>query len=146
MSLKNLSTLVHRTLTRSTFNIRYCNTNKKKVNFVRYCSNSNITNSKPALSQPIGKVEGKLFLSYKCKVCKTTNNHFITKIAYDKGVVIVTCEGCSNNHLIADNLNWFTDLNGKKNIEDILAEKGESVRKIDVNKCLEILEKEVVQK
>lgn len=44
--------------------------------------------------------------------------------------MIVNCDGCENKHLIADNLNWFSDMNGKKNIEDIMAEKGETVQKI----------------
>ncbi|XP_075975171.1 DNL-type zinc finger protein-like [Anticarsia gemmatalis] len=76
------------------------------------------------------KEDGKFQLMFTCKKCSTRNSKIISKQAYYKGVVIVICDGCDNKHLIADNLNWFTDMNGKKNIEDIMAEKGESVQKI----------------
>ena len=76
-----------------------------------------------AKTSSIGQIKNqKLALGYTCKVCNTRNSKFISRQAYEKGVVIVKCEGCSNNHLIADNLGWWPDLSEKgiKNIEDIL--------------------------
>lgn len=96
-----------------------------------------------ALSTEAPKLDGKFQLMFTCKKCVTRNTKFITKQAYYKGVVIVICDGCANKHLIADNLNWFTDMNGKKNIEDIMAEKGETVQKI-MSADLEFIATEMV--
>lgn len=114
-----------------------------KIQSPRHFS-TNVTNlHEIQLTNKPEKTEGKFQLMFTCKKCNTRNSKFITKLAYYKGVVIVICDGCENKHLIADNLNWFSDMNGKKNIEDIMAEKGETVQKI-MSSDLEFIGQEIV--
>lgn len=75
----------------------------------------------------LGKIQTKLKLMYTCKICNTRNTKFFSRLAYEKGIVIVICDCCDSKHLIADNLEWFKD-NGT-NIEKLLSDKGEIVKR-----------------
>ena len=80
--------------------------------------------------KPLGKLQAKLKLMFTCKKCNYRSSKIISKVAYEKGVIIVRCDGCKNNHLIADNLGWFPEMRNTRNIEKFLASKGETVRKV----------------
>ncbi|TNY18227.1 DNL zinc finger-domain-containing protein [Rhodotorula diobovata] len=108
---------------------------------------------------PIGQLDRRLRITFTCtapapspddgdgeggagKQCGHRSSHEFSKRSYDKGVVIVQCPGCNNRHLIADHLHWFSQTPSPshptgqpigaerpRTVEDLLAEKGESVRR-----------------
>ncbi|KAJ1969493.1 hypothetical protein H4R35_006125 [Dimargaris xerosporica] len=81
----------------------------------------------PQERQALAQLKGKLYLGFTCKVCKHRAHKFISRQAYTEGVVLIQCDSCSNRHLIADNLGWFRD--SKVNIEDLMREQGEGIRR-----------------
>ena len=71
----------------------------------------------------------RYIISFECKKCHCRNTKTCTKRAYEKGLVVIKCDGCSVMHLIADNIGWF-DKDKKVNFEQLMQEQGESVTKI----------------
>ena len=67
-----------------------------------------IVASSPVDPEPEQKPKSKqdrFELQFTCNVCESRNVHSISKHAYTKGTVIVTCPNCNSTHLVADNLN-----------------------------------------
>ncbi|KAI9104526.1 DNL zinc finger-domain-containing protein, partial [Phlyctochytrium arcticum] len=65
----------------------------------------------------------RLLIGFTCKVCSHRQHNYMSKKAYQTGVVIIKCDGCSNLHLIADHLGWYDSQNPPGTIEQILKRK-----------------------
>ena len=78
-------------------------------------------------SKPIGKLDARIFMSFRCKPCQGQVSKTLSRHSYEKGVVLIECPHCAVRHLIADNLNWFGD--SKQNIETIVAAEGQKVKR-----------------
>ncbi|KAM9994256.1 hypothetical protein ACTFIZ_005549 [Dictyostelium cf. discoideum] len=82
------------------------------------------------------RIEPKYYIEFTCTYvdpklkteCGFVSKKTFSKHSYHKGVVLIRCEGCKKIHTIADNLGW-TGYENAKNIEEIMAEKGETVRR-----------------
>ena len=85
--------------------------------------------AEPAPPQPLTQVKPRLALAFTCKVCNTRVQKLISRRSYERGVVIVECDGCRNRHLIADHLGWFQHVQGRT-VEEILAQRGEKVTRV----------------
>lgn len=81
---------------------------------------NNEKNPEDSKKHILGRIDRKLKLSFTCKKCNCRNTKIISKLSYEKGIVIVRCDGCKNNHLIADHLGWFPHLEKKLNNLDYL--------------------------
>lgn len=80
----------------------------------------------------------KLAIIYTCNVCETRSAKQFTENAYKNGVVIVTCPGCNNQHLIADNLGFFSDKDEGWNIEKAMERMGGNVKAVTDDNVLEL--------
>lgn len=135
LSVKNLSFLPDKYSSR----LHHPNVESKKIiPSLNFCT---VSCNKLEESQPdndkleknvIGKVESrKKLIAFTCKKCQTRNTKTMSALAYEKGVVIIRCDGCKNNHLIADNLGWFGPDPNKRNIEKLMKLNGENVKTIN---------------
>lgn len=67
------------------------------------------------LSTEVGQIAPpRMRITFTCNVCSERLTRTFLKESYEKTVVLIKCPGCSNHHIIADNLGWFSDLKGKK--------------------------------
>ncbi|KAK4144890.1 DNL zinc finger-domain-containing protein [Dichotomopilus funicola] len=68
-------------------------------------------------------------LTFTCRPCSTRSRHRISKQGYHHGTVLVACPECKNKHVISDHLRIFSDASEARTVEEILREKGETIRK-----------------
>lgn len=85
-------------------------------------TNQSAPATKPSSSQELARlVAHRMQITYTCNVCDLRSTKHFYKKSYQKGIVLIRCDGCKNLHLVADNLGW---LGPDKNIEEIMARKG----------------------
>ncbi|XP_005189472.1 DNL-type zinc finger protein [Musca domestica] len=99
------------------------------------CSSGSIS---PTTLKQYRRMSRKIDIVYRCKICNTRNSKKVSEEAYKSGVVILQCDGCSVNHLIIDNVGWFTNTKGKT-FDEVLAENSNSVKVIRVNEKGELI-------
>ncbi|KAH8286783.1 hypothetical protein KR018_009635 [Drosophila ironensis] len=115
----------------------------------------------PTTLKSFRRMQRRMELVYRCKLCNTRNTKTISEEAYYSGVVILQCDGCAVDHLIKDNLGLFSStssgggggsgseansasslssgLGSGKSIDQILAEQHARVRVIKVNEHGELI-------
>ncbi|XP_001354904.1 uncharacterized protein [Drosophila pseudoobscura] len=99
----------------------------------------------PTTLKRFRRMQRRMELVYRCKLCNTRNTKTISEEAYYSGVVILQCDGCAVDHLIKDNLGLFANIEGTnststgKNIDQLLSERHARVRIIKVNERGELI-------
>lgn len=98
-------------------------------------------------TKPLAKIAARLMIQFTCKKCDTRSSKTMSKLAYEKGVVIIRCDGCKNNHLIADNLGWFNGDRKKLNVEKLMQLNGEKVKRLNAygHEVLEVVDKDILE-
>ncbi|TGZ74390.1 hypothetical protein CRM22_000967 [Opisthorchis felineus] len=93
-------------------------------NYRTFCSSTPTGNDVAVLTEMADSsdldntIQGKMYIEFTCKKCNHRSRKHFSKHAYQKGIVIIRCEGCRNLHLIADNLGWIKDKHWK--LEDFV--------------------------
>ena len=82
---------------------------------------------------------------FTCNVCDTRDVKGFSRVAYERGVVIVTCSGCDSRHVLADRLGWFGTPGA---VDDFLTGDGVRMRAGEASGAaggvLEVAEEELV--
>ncbi|KAI9720577.1 MAG: hypothetical protein M1812_002757 [Candelaria pacifica] len=66
-------------------------------------------------------------VTFTCKPCTHRSKHRMSKQAYHKGTVLITCPDCKNRHVMSDHLGIFSDQS--MTIEDLMRKNGELVKR-----------------
>eukprot|EP01137_Pigoraptor_chileana_P009872 Opistho-2@58757 len=105
-----------------------CRFSKKETNSGASAGDGNDpATDTPVTQHAIASIKPMMQIFFTCRSCETRTTKRFSKHSYTKGIVMIKCPGCEKLHLIADNIGWFNHFDGK-NIEDFLAQKGESVK------------------
>jgi len=66
--------------------------------------------------------------------CSHRSTHTFTKRAYQNGIVIISCPSCKNRHLIADNLGWFKNSMGPREVARSRISSRQKARRYDAGR------------
>ncbi|PVG04882.1 zf-DNL-domain-containing protein [Serendipita vermifera] len=108
-------------------------------NFSRQLSTTSRLRQQTPVPDAQKDVDRRLQMTFTCTApeCGHRSTHEFSAHAYQHGIVLLTCPGCKNRHLIADHIGWFKEStqDGKlKTVEDLLRARGEEVKRGQIGK------------